>query len=548
MPPTLNAEKPNPNIDFSQTPFFLLNSTRPWETANGTPRRAGVSAYGFGGTNFHVVLEEYIPGHLQPTPQVSQSASQQVSPSASQPISNKPVRGILALGAENPAALQKQLDEVVARIEQGWTPKPELPSLKVRQAAERLVIDFGNHEELLARAQRAQKAAGHDNPTAWQALQAQGIFRGSGKPQGKLAFMFPGQGSQYVNMGRQLAELSPIVQAVFAEADEVMTPILGRPLTSYIFVDEADKKAVAQANLDLMQTAITQPAMLTLDTAVYRLLASYGFQPDMVMGHSLGEYAGLIAAGILPFAHALEAAAARGREMSVIDVPDNGKMAAILAPYAEVERILQQVDGYVVPANVNSYSQAVIGGNSTAVEQACVLFEQAGYQAIPIPVSHAFHTQIVASASEPLGRVLQRMDVRPPQLPLVANVTGTFYPETVSEIISLLQEQIASPVQWVKGLETLYAAGARTFVEVGPKRALQGFANDVFKKQSDVLALMTNHPKQGDLVSFNQALCGLYAAGYGLTQPTQPTQPTINQPFNNPRRLPCPNPIWSTNC
>ncbi|MCA9981469.1 MAG: hypothetical protein KDD89_11560, partial [Anaerolineales bacterium] len=223
-----------------------------------------------------------------------------------------------------------------------------------------------------------------------------------------------------------------------------------------------------------------------------------------------------------PFAQALEASAARGREMSAIDVPDKGKMAAILAPYAEVERLLQQVDGYVVPANINSYSQAVIGGASTAVDKACALFEEAGYRAIPLPVSHAFHTEIVAPASEPLGRVLQRMDVRPPQLPLVANVTGEFYPQTVAEIIPLLQKQIASPVQWVKGLETLYTAGARTFVEVGPKRALQGFANDVFKKQTDVLSLMTNHPKQGDLVSFNQALCGLYAAGFGLPQP-QPT-------------------------
>src|SRR5690606_7395365 len=143
------------------------------------------------------------------------------------------------------------------------------------------------------------------------------------------------------------------------------------------------------------------------------------------------------------------------------------------------------------------------------------------------PVSHAFHTRIVAPASAPLRKMLDRMHIAPPRLPLVANVTGDFYPSNESEIKDLLEKQIASPVQWVKGLQTMYSAGVRAFVEVGPKRALRGFVKDVFGDREDVVALLTNHPKTGELPSFNQALCGLYAAGYGA--PTAHDRPQTTQ-------------------
>ncbi|MCB8980972.1 MAG: SDR family NAD(P)-dependent oxidoreductase [Ardenticatenaceae bacterium] len=529
LPPTLNANPANPNIDFSQTPFILLHEARNWEKPTNTPRRCGVSAYGFGGTNFHLVLEEYVPGMLaQQRKQFAvgdkvtrrqgdkvNGQSVTLSPGHLVTPSPKPPRGILALGATDQAGLSQQLDAMLSKVESGWVPEFVLPETAVLHSPERLIIDFGDHDELLGRLKKAQKVMVMDSAQAWKAMEAQGIFHGSGQPKGKMAFMFPGQGSQYVNMGRELVEFSPLVKQVFDEADAVMKPILGKALTAYIFVDPNDPDAINQATFDLMQTEITQPAMLTMDIAILKLLQSYGFEPDMVMGHSLGEYAALIAAGIMPFAHALEASAARGAEMAAVDVPDKGKMAAVLAPYEEVEAVLSSVSGYVVPANINSRAQCVFGGASEAVDEAVKQFEAKGFRVMTLPVSHAFHTSIVAPASEPLRRVLDRLDIQPPQLPLVANVTGEVYPTEVEAIKDLLKLQIASPVQWVKGLETLYAHGVRAFVEVGPKRALRGFANDVFADKGDVLALMTNHPKNGTMPSFNQALCGLYAAGYG---------------------------------
>ena len=185
---------------------------------------------------------------------------------------------------------------------------------------------------------------------------------------------------------------------------------------------------MAQAEEDLRQTAITQPAVLATDLALTRLLAAYGIRPDMTMGHSLGEYGALVASGALPFADALEAVAARGREMTRVSWADNGRMAAVFAPLAEIERILKTIDGYVVIANINSDKQAVIGGASRAVEQAAETFLKAGYNVVLLPVSHAFHTSIVAPASDPLRQVLERLRLQPPSLPIVTNVDGEFYP------------------------------------------------------------------------------------------------------------------------
>ena len=259
-------------------------------------------------------------------------------------------------------------------------------------------------------------------------LRARGIFLGHG-PAPKVAFLFTGQGSQYVNMLSELRATEPIVAQTFAEADQVMTPLLGKPLTDYIFIDGEDPAAVARLEQQLLQTEITQPAVLTTDIALTRLLGAYGIEPDMVMGHSLGEYGALVAAGAMSFDAALEAVSARGREMADLTIDDQGAMAAVMAPLEEIERTVALVDGYVVTANVNSTHQAVIGGATPAVEQAIAAFQQAGHTAIRIPVSHAFHTSIVAPVSEPLRRTLARLQLHAPTLPIVANVDGEFYLE-----------------------------------------------------------------------------------------------------------------------
>jgi acyl transferase domain-containing protein/acyl carrier protein len=544
LPPSVHCEHPSPEIDFAHSPLYVNIELKPWTVPPDVPRRAGLSAFGFGGTNFHAVLEEYIPHRLNgngngngkrsvavtETPskgiEATMTAKEVFSaapPSAGASTASSattykaPLRGALVIGAASEAELIERLRIVEKDAKAGSAPTPTAPAEADLRAPERVAIDYANAAELATKAAGALKALVANQPAIWKALRAQGIFRGHG-PAPKVAFLYPGQGSQYVNMLKPLCAKEPIVAETFAEADRVMTPILGKPLSEFIFVDHADNDAVAKAEEDLRQTAITQPAVLASDLALTRLLAAYGIAPDFTMGHSLGEYGALVVAGGLPFADALEAVSARGREMTRFSPEDKGLMAAVFAPLDEVERIVKTVDGYVVIANVNSEHQSVIGGASKAVQQATELFQKAGYEVSQLSVSHAFHTSIVASASEPLRRVLERLHVQAPRLPIVANTNGKFYPtgpDVVPKMLDILAEQVASPVQFVTGLRTLYDAGARVFVEVGPKKALQGFAEDVLGAHGDIVSLFTNHPKVGDIPAFNQALCCLYAAGLG---------------------------------
>jgi acyl transferase domain-containing protein/acyl carrier protein len=565
LPPSVHCEHLNPNIDFAHSPLYVNTELKPWTMPPDGVRRAGLSAFGFGGTNFHAVLEEYIPGKLNgngkrsvavteapskvnaPNPMhVSDVSRTSFSGTASSSSYKAPLRGALVIGAASEAALVERLRAVEKDAKAGHAPEPAAPADSDLRAPERLAIDYGNATELADKAGNALKGLAANQPAAWKALRAQGIFRGHGAAP-KVAFLYTGQGSQYANMLRQLRETEPIVAETFAEADRVMTPLLGKPLTDFIFVDQADASAVARAEEDLRQTEITQPAVLAIDLALTRLLAAYGIEPDFTMGHSLGEYGALVAAGGLPFVDSLEAVSARGRGMTQVAMDDNGRMAAVFAPLEEIERILKTINGNVVIANVNSSHQGVIGGASKAVEQAMEAFQKAGYDVSPLPVSHAFHTSIVAGASEPLRLVLEHLHLQSPRVPIVANTNGEFYPtgpDAVPKMLDILTQQVASPVQFVKGLRTLYDAGARMFVEVGPKKALQGFAEDVLGGSGDVVSLFTNHPKVGDIVAFNQALCGLYAAGLGrevsetLREPAVTSVATVSSAAETSKPIP----------
>ncbi|HET8757595.1 MAG TPA: SDR family NAD(P)-dependent oxidoreductase [Solirubrobacteraceae bacterium] len=530
LPASVNFERPNPNLDWAATPFAVNTETRDWEVPAGTNRLAGVSAFGFGGTNFHVVMEEHVPGHL-----TSNGQRASVAVPADIPTGAKaPVRGALVLGAADAATLANELRTALAEARQGRHLEAAPPSAAALRAAERLAIDYGDGDELVAKAQTALKALQANEGSLWPALRARGIHRGSGAP-GKVAFLYTGQGSQYAGMLRDLRAAEPVVADTFEEADAIMAPLLeGRRLSDIIFED-------ADADEQLRRTEITQPAVLTVDIALTRLLAQYGITPDMVMGHSLGEYGALVAAGSLSFEAALEAVSARGREMAGLQPDDPGAMAAAMAPLSEVEEVVAGIDGYVVLANVNSTRQVVLGGATEAVGRAVAALQARGHDVFGLPVSHAFHTDIVAGASAPLRATLQRLGLRPPELPIVANVDGALYPRTVEEMLDVLARQVASPVQFVKGLQTLYDEGARVFVEVGPKRALQGFASDVLG-DDNVLSLATNHPKAGDIATFNNALCGLWAAGLGAGIESAPRAAAAVAPPPAPAPVPPPAP------
>jgi acyl transferase domain-containing protein/NAD(P)-dependent dehydrogenase (short-subunit alcohol dehydrogenase family)/acyl carrier protein len=529
LPASLNFAQPNPDINFAQSPFYVNTQLKPWDVPPGKVRRAAVSAFGFGGTNFHIVLEEHIPGKILSEDKVRIAVSQREGISIEPAKLKAPLRGAAVLGADSNEALIHRLQALQKDAAAGKAPVPAAPCESDLRADIRIAIDYGNAAELADKIGKALKAFEENQPARWKALRPKGIFLGKG-PAPKVAFLFTGQGSQYVNMLKTLRETEPIVTQVYEEADRTMEPLLGKPLSHCIYLDESNEAALAAAEEGLKQTAITQPAVLATETALARMLGAYGISPDMVMGHSLGEYGALVAAGAISFAEALKAVSARGAEMTRCAMGDNGMMAAVFGPIDKIEKVLATVDDYVVIANINSTKEAVIGGSTKGIEKAMAAVRDAGYVARALQVSHAFHTNIVAPAGEALSRILGAMSLQPPSIPIVTNVTGEFYPMgpgVVPEMIRLLGRQVSSPVQFIKGLNTLYDAGARVFVEMGPKRILYGFVEDVLGDRDGVVALFTNHPRIGESASLNLALCGLYAAGLGCGESKKEAEPAV---------------------
>ena len=539
LPPSAKFAEPNPEIRFNDGPLFVNTQAQPWERPACGVRRAGVSAFGFGGTNFHVVLEEHVPGMLTTRPtQVQVPSEVGGSHGTAQAIGAKGeppmLRGLVMVAGSTLAELKPQLEKLAAEAAEGRIPNKELPTAESMRAQERIAIDFGTATELKERCRKAIDTINDDRPAAWRLARGKGVFRGREAP-GKIAFMFPGQGSQYVNMLRELRDISPTVREVFDEADRVMKSRLdGRLLTELIFVDDQEPARLEQAEEALRHTTVTQPAMLAADIALARLLGDYGILPDLVIGHSLGEYAALVVAGVMPFEDALIAVSARAREMANVSLADSGKMASVLGSYDKIERVLGEVSGYVVAANKNSRKQTVIAGSSAGVDEASEKLREAGLKVIGLNVSHAFHSEIVAPASEPLRKVLEGLHISPPRVPLVANVDAKLYPSDPNArpaIIELLARQIASPVQFVDGLETLYNEGVRVFVEVGPRKVLASFAEEYLGDKEDAVALATNNPKTGPEASFGAALAYLYSIGRGQPRKDPPgPAPTIAVP------------------
>ncbi|HTC79529.1 MAG TPA: ACP S-malonyltransferase [Terriglobales bacterium] len=285
----------------------------------------------------------------------------------------------------------------------------------------------------------------------------------------KIAFLFPGQGSQAVGMGKELAALYPVARQTFDEADSA----LGHKLSQLCFEGPEEK---------LRLTEITQPAILTMSVAAQRVLREKGVSPRFVAGHSLGEYSAHVAAGSLDFADAVRTVRIRGKYMQEAVPVGQGAMAAVLGmPLAEVERICKQAaqDDICSPANINSPEQIVISGSRPAVERAAELAKAGGAKrAIMLPVSAPFHCALMQPAQDRLAKDLQNLTFHRPQLPLVKNVDGELTQD--SEVArQALVSQVTGAVQWVKSMQTLIAQGVELFIEVGPGKVLCGLLRQI---------------------------------------------------------------------
>lgn len=305
---------------------------------------------------------------------------------------------------------------------------------------------------------------------------------------GKIVFMFPGQGAQYVGMGQEFYEYFEHSREVFEKANEVL---------------DIDVKALCfEDNEDINITEYTQAAMVTASVAILNEIEAMGIKPDMTAGLSLGEYCALVASKVMSFEDAVKVVRQRGILMQDTVPAGKGAMAAVLGmKKEEIEAVLPKVDGVVSIANYNCPGQIVISGEAAAVEAAAAALKEAGAKRVlPLKVSGPFHSAMLKPAGEKLLEVLKDVEVHDPQTPYISNTTAEFV-TSKDQVKDLLGKQVYSSVRWEQSIEKMIEAGADTFIEIGPGRTLSGFMRKIDRNMKVI-----NIEKKEDLKKLEEVL------------------------------------------
>jgi acyl transferase domain-containing protein/NAD(P)H-dependent flavin oxidoreductase YrpB (nitropropane dioxygenase family) len=460
LPPTL-VETPNAEGSFEDGPLYLNTEARPWLHDEG-PRHAGVSAFGFGGTNFHAVLSEYEGDYFAEQPGLARWPGE-----------------VFVWSGERREALRGQVEHCLKALEAGA--KPALPDLAASTwraaalAADRatLAVVAGSLEELKERLVFAEEQLKGEKE---EFSDPRGVyFSGrTGNQAGAVAFLFPGQGSQYVNMLAQLALAFPEARRVLDRAQRLLAGRLERPLGRFLYPGPAFSPEKEKAQREaLTRSDVAQPAIGACSLAILHLLERLGVEPSFLAGHSYGEFTALCAAGALSEDDLLRLSHRRGEVIRDCTHAMPGGMVALDVEESRAAELLTGIEGVGV-ANSNSPAQTVVAGTETGLEALLTRCREKGVRGQRLPVACAFHSPLVAKASEPLARAISECDLRAPRKRVFSNVTARPYDADPAAVARTLVEHLTSPVRFREQVEAMYAAGARVFVEVGPQAVLTG--------------------------------------------------------------------------
>jgi acyl transferase domain-containing protein len=506
LPATINVTTPNPKLNIEKSPFYLNTEIRPWIKPAGYPRRAGVSSFGFGGTNFHVALEENEPEHngayrVQGVPQVivlsakTPEELQAVCQSWSTKLQSVQAKNeFLSLASSWKAQAIPQNDARVGFV--AATPQ---------EAAAQLAVALD-----LVKSKGSQDSAEHP---------AGVYYRKTGiDSKGKLVALFPGQGSQYVDMGRELAVSFPPIREAFAEMDSHFAADELPALSSVVYPIPAFESAQKDGQAEkLTRTEHAQPAIGSLSVGMYRLLKEAGFSPDFVAGHSFGELTALWAAGVYDDSAYYTLAKARGKAMAPPADP-NFDAGTMLAVKGDVEKLQADLKDFpeITLANFNANNQVVLAGSRPAVAAVQKALVEKGYSVVALQVSAAFHTPLVGHAQKPFADVIRKVEFRKPAVRVYSNTSGKAYGADPEPIRQTLAEHILNPVRFKDEIEAIYAEGGTIFVECGPKNVLTNLVKNILDgKPHAAIALNANAKKDSDR-QYRDAVAQLCVLGLDL--------------------------------
>lgn len=455
LPPSLHFETPNPAIDFAQTPFYVNSRLSEWKQ-QPWPRRAGVSAFGIGGTNAHVVLEEAPPCSILPNSHSSY---------------------LLVLSARTKTALDTATENLAKHLRQH--PGQNLADIAYTYQVGRRA--FAYRRMLVCQAM-------DDALAALEGLEPKRVTtERNGTRNRPVIFMFSGQGSQYPNMGADLYRAEPVFREQVDRCSELLSPILGLDLRHAIY-PHAGQTGTADM---LRQTRITQPALFVVEFALASLWMDWGVQPHTMIGHSVGEFVAACLAGVFSVEDALKLVAERGRLMQSLP---SGSMLAVPLPEAEVLPLLQ---GKVCLAAVNDRSMCVVAGHTDRIEQLVAQLGADGIECRHLHTSHAFHSAMMDPIIEPFAEVVRKIDLKPPKLHFVSSVTGTWITQDQATNPDYWARHVREPVRFADGLDTVFDEEGCILLEVGPGMALSTFARRHPKKSTEQRVFSSlRHPQE----------------------------------------------------
>ena len=443
LPPSLNFDTPNPQIDFAASPFYVNTEAKPWP-AGPAPRRAGVSSFGMGGTNVHLVLEE------------APAAAADDSPKDDAPQ-------VLLLSARTASALDAACDQFAAHLQQQEQQQDKQAEQNLADIAYTLRVGrkrFQHRAVVLA----GDRAAAIDaltrrDPAAFLCGETL-----SERPD--VAFLFPGQGAQHANMGRDLYAREAVFRGAVDDCCRRLRPALGLDLRTLLFPEATDEQAAAR----LAQTAITQPALFVVEYALAQWWLEQGVRPAALLGHSIGEYVAACLAGVFTLDDALSVVAERGR---LLQATAPGAMLAVSLPEADLQAALPAPCAI---AAVNAPDLCVIAGTAGAIDDAERKLAGQGAATQRLHVSHAFHSALVEPMLDEFEALLARVKRSRPQIPLVSNLSGDWITDEQARSTAYWRRHLRHTVRFAEGLDTLLARADRVLLEVGPGDTLSTLA------------------------------------------------------------------------